>query len=655
MKRQELNGPERRKRGPEKEPIMKIIHWLMALALAGCLPASQAAETREQTAAASSRSRPELEYLRAVNQAGPPADPQLLFLLMAQYANANRAAEGVEFFSARLRDFGPRLSDSQRSLYLAAIGLLRARQAGDVSLLKRYGFVKDTIATLGEAERLSGGRIFVVRWMAGVVYAQLPRLFHQREAAKGELAWCLEHADMAPNLGWLREVHYQLASLARAEGDAGKAQDHLHRSGYSDFDRPITLTTAFSEDLTAGHAFSGKRISEVVPGRVYLLSGYEFTEYYFIVSADGRQLIAIDAGTRPDAAEDVYAALHAYAPRLPALSTVLITHAHWDHIGGHRAFRQLTPPPRFYARSAYRQELAAEIDGPGLFARPFFGQRFNLDDVRNFKPDVLVDGATTITVGGTRLELIPVQGGETADAMLINLPDEGVMFVGDIVMPYLGAPFVEEGSVEGLLSAIDVVVGKNPRRLLHGHEPLTRTFGTPAVLASLKPHLAWLREQVLAAVRKGDDRAHIHQANLIPAGLLTDPLAQIPYLLIRENLINRVFDQHVGYWQPNLEGVDHLGRSDQGQVLVDYLGLSERQLARAVQRMIADGKHELAASVVEATRGRYPERGEMAAAGRLAYLKLMEKYQEFNPFKFIIYADKAGEQVPPMGRQGALR
>ena len=67
-------------------------------------------------------SRPELEYLKAVNSAAPPEDPQLLFLLMGEFANANQQAEGAEFLSARLNEFSPRLSDAQKALYLSAIG-----------------------------------------------------------------------------------------------------------------------------------------------------------------------------------------------------------------------------------------------------------------------------------------------------------------------------------------------------------------------------------------------------------------------------------------------------------------------------------------------------------------------------------------------------
>jgi glyoxylase-like metal-dependent hydrolase (beta-lactamase superfamily II) len=541
---------------------------------------------RESRTNSSASPRPELEYLKAVNSVAPPRDPQLLFLLMAQYSNANLQGEGAEFFSARLKEFGPRLTDAQKALYLSAIGLLRAQHASSVSLLHRIGYVKDTIAILDQAKQLSGGQVYVVNWIAGIVRTELPGFFHQRKAAEAELAWCLANVDKAPHAGWLREVYYHLGKLALADGEQAKAQDYLRESGYKSFDRPITLITPFSEDVASGHAFSPRRIAEIVPGRVYALSGFEFTEYYFVVSDDGRQLIGIDAGTRADSAKVAYEALRAYAPNLPELTTVFITHSHWDHIGGQAYFRALSPRVRFYARSNYAEEIAHDVNQSGVFDKRFFGERFSLDDVRSFKPDITIDRRTELKIGGTRIELIPVQGGETHDAMFIHLPDQGVMFVGDFIMPYLGAPFVEEGDFQGLLDAIDVVVEKHPQFLLHGHEPLTRNFASSSMLAQLKTDLVWLQAQVLTAVRRGDERATIYQANLIPPGLLGgQPDVYQPYLILREHVIDRLYDQNVGYWQPDLQGLDHLGRADRAELLVDYLGVSEKQLVRTDSRL----------------------------------------------------------------------
>src|SRR5881409_1875700 len=42
-------------------------------------------------------SRPQLEYLKAVNRTMPPKDPQLLFVLMAEFSSANQQKEGVGF------------------------------------------------------------------------------------------------------------------------------------------------------------------------------------------------------------------------------------------------------------------------------------------------------------------------------------------------------------------------------------------------------------------------------------------------------------------------------------------------------------------------------------------------------------------------------
>jgi glyoxylase-like metal-dependent hydrolase (beta-lactamase superfamily II) len=322
----------------------------------------------------------------------------------------------------------------------------------------------------------------------------------------------------------------------------------------------------------------------------------------------------------------------------------LITHAHWDHVGGHSYFRTLSSHPKFYGRGNYQEEFNKEFNGPDVFGKQFFGERFSTDNVLSYKPDVAIDNRTDLNIGGTKVELIPVRGGETHDAMLINLPDEKVMFMGDAIMPYLGAPFVEEGDLEGLFDAIDVIVSKNPQYLLQGHEPLTRNFNSPLILSHLKTDLTWLRDQVLTAIRRGDDRAAIQEANLIPPDFLaTQPDAYLPYYILREHVIDRIYDQNVGYWQANLQGLAHPSRADYAELLVDYLGVSEAQILKAVDHLSTDGKYAMAAEMLETAGPKFPNSEALKRAKRFAYLKLMEKNQNTDPFKFIIYSSKAGE------------
>jgi hypothetical protein len=53
--------------------------------------------------------------------------------------------------------------------------------------------------------------------------------------------------------------------------------------------------------------------------------------------------------------------------------------------------------------------------------------------------------------------------------------------------------------------------------------------------------------------------------------------------------------------------------------LVDYLGLSEKQLVRTVERLAADGKYELAASLLESSGSRFENSTSVANVKRLVY------------------------------------
>jgi hypothetical protein len=267
-----------------------------------------------------------------------------------------------------------------------------------------------------------------------------------------------------------------------------------------------------------------------------------------------------------------------------------------------------------------------------------------------------------MTIGGTNIALLPTRGGETDDALLIHLPELGVVFVGDVLMPYLGAPFIEEGSIEGLLQAIDQVSALRPRVLLHGHDPLNRLFASTAMLDDLRGHIGWLREEVLGSMKRGADRAAIQQANLVPPALKRSASeVHQAYLVMRENIINRLFDQHSGYWQNGLQGLDVLSDRDRGEALFDYLRLSEKQVITAAEQLMVDGKHEQAAALVRWARAHRPGNAGLDAAYVSANLKLMEKAQETDPFKFIVYggeidhAMRSIDRLPPGVTEPAAR
>ena len=377
-----------------------------------------------------------------------------------------------------------------------------------------------------------------------------------------------------------------------------------------------------------------------------MLSGFDFTEHYFIVSADRRELIAIDAGTSDVAEREAFAALRARVPQLPPLTTVFVTHAHWDHVGGHRYLRSLNPAVRFIGRGNYADELAlgAGADEPTL--KRFFGRDFRLADVLTYKPDVAIDRPIEMAIGGTRFSLLPTRGGETGDALLVHMPDEGSCSPATRSCPTLARRLPMRAASRGCSPASTRSMRWRRACCSTATNRSRASSASNRTLAELRAPVAWLREQVLRGIASGEPRAALQQANLVAPTLeRSGSPVQLAYLVLRENLIDRLFDQHSGYWQNGLQGLDTLSDADHGAALFDYLDIDESRLVTAARRMAGDGRHELAAATLRAALARRPDSGPLRAASREAYTGLMEQYQEFSPFKLILYSTQAERPV----------
>ncbi len=604
--------------------ITSLVWRLAGLVAAGVLLAGLAPA---RAAAAPITPNLELEALEEVVRWPNPA-PQAVLALAQQFMAARRDREAYTYFRERAN------AQPDQPLFLALEGMFQARTAGEVSLLRRVDWVKEAI---GKLDRAASAGHPMARYFRGLVLAELPARFKKAESAVADLEWVLENREQFP-IGFRRNVYRALARAYSTLGRDAEAKAALEHSRYPslDADMPLFVTDGW---VTArdGFRFLPPRLVEPVPG-VFVAQGYDFADLAFVVTPEG--IVAIDAGTAEASARAALDALRRHST-LP-ITHVILTHAHWDHIGGLAALKG--PNTRVVARANFADELRL-VNEAGVRFRYFFGS----EGRRRYEvsPDHLVNRRETLTVGGTEFVLYPVRGGETEDALLIHLPARGLLFVGDVLMPYLGAPFLPEGSAEGLFETLTVIRSLEPRLLIHGHTALTENFPISAV-PGLEVALREVYERTLAGIGDGKTLVELLHQNLLPEALRFHPTATVPFVVMRDNFIKRVYHQRTGYWKPDGEGLEVFAAGEWAAAL-DLLGGSrEEAFVRTARALLDRSDPALAFKLADLGLVRYPASRTLIAVRRQALDRLREKYQQLNPFKFIIYSELAGADLPPV-------
>jgi glyoxylase-like metal-dependent hydrolase (beta-lactamase superfamily II) len=325
-----------------------------------------------------------------------------------------------------------------------------------------------------------------------------------------------------------------------------------------------------------------------------------------------------------------------------------LTHSHFDHAGGISAL--LGPGTAVIAQAGFPAELTrqhANFVAFGYFTGTGAGfGRGQVPDPPTIAVDQPISETTTVIIGGTEIVLYPSSGGETSDALVAYLPASGVLFAGDVMMPYLGAPFFAEGSPDGLIEVLGFIIGLRPRQLVHGHTTLTELFTTDAV-AGLLPALSELREHALAGISAGRTLIGLLDANLLPEVLREHPAAVGPYLVIRDHFLQRLHRQHTGYWQNDGQGLEPVSPAQRAAALDLLAGGKPERFAEAAEALLAQRDHALALEIATAGLARHPGAAELTQLRQQALYRLMERHQLQDPFRFLIYAEMAGTQIGP--------
>lgn len=243
---------------------------------------------------------------------------------------------------------------------------------------------------------------------------------------------------------------------------------------------------------------------------------------FLIVTSAGRVVINTGMGFEAPVHRALYDAVDDGPIRY-----VLLTQGHVDHVGGVDRF--LEPGTEVVAQAANE---AGQADDARIHAfrvrrsMPYWIDAIAAADrfIRTHAgggaptqsrptPTLTFTDRLELELGGLRLELLSVPGGETIDSACVWLPDHGVAFVGNLFSALFGhVPnlVTMRGDryrfVEPFLESLERVRALRPSRLLTGHFGLIEGAEViDAELVRIRDAVRELHDQVLAGMNRGTD------------------------------------------------------------------------------------------------------------------------------------------------------
>ena len=202
--------------------------------------------------------------------------------------------------------------------------------------------------------------------------------------------------------------------------------------------------------------------------------------------------ILIDTGANYNFAKQAYEAMQKIEDL--EVSTIIITHEHDDHWMGNSFYKDRFNSIIYAPKSI--NENYNENSKPRIFE---ILDKNEMENTKVIKADVVVSDEKVINISDKTIKIIPTKlTAHTKDDLIVYLPDEKVIFTGDIIMNQR-VTSNRDGSVIGTLKAIDLINSYDWNTLIAGHGTITDKKATDFTTK----YFTLLKTRVLEAIEAG--------------------------------------------------------------------------------------------------------------------------------------------------------
>lgn len=182
----------------------------------------------------------------------------------------------------------------------------------------------------------------------------------------------------------------------------------------------------------------------------------------FVVARDG--VVVVDALGSPALAQRLMDKIAEITPK--PVTHVLVTHYHADHIYGLQTFQ--ARGAQIIAHRAALEYLNDDSAQQRLTASRSDLAPWVNEQTRLVHADRWLDGPVTLDLAGSRFVIEPVGPSHTPDDLAIYLPEERVLFAGDLI--FNGRlPFVGKANSAQWMAALDRLMAFGAQAVVPGH------------------------------------------------------------------------------------------------------------------------------------------------------------------------------------------